>query len=228
MAKFFETFKVLEDDGSWSSAPYPLDTLSGNVKLATQDICDPPTDLEFPEDDVAMGVTVSPFALTGYAKIPPRCAPRYVKDYLDAALIASTEYSVSKALWEGPTGVTSDLYLKHAGVEEIPRTGDAYTLMGAALARAFEKTPFLQPVIHLGFQSAMALQFGLNNLGLPFVVPNGYPAEAIAITGPIVIRLGSLQANDTMDMDLNRQYFETTRLAAIEFDPAMVVRVADS
>lgn len=221
MAKFFETFTVIEGDGDWTRG-YPITTLGAGFHLSTQDICTPAAPGALP--DTPMGVDIEPFAITAYAEVPPRCAPEEVGDFVDQAFKASTEWAISNALWNGPAAATGTTYLTHGDVEVVARGADPYTTVGSLLERAFEKSPYLQPVIHLGWQSAMSLQFGLATLGLPFVVPHGYPSNAIAVTGPVTIRLGSIQNITEVDTSINRQYFEATRIAAIEFDPAQAVR----
>jgi hypothetical protein len=331
MAKFFETFDVIEGDGTWTSGPRPIDTFARGISLQTQSICNPPTPtnqqqtvtmngtptggtftLEFnnrtttplaynasaasvqsalqaiapPNATVtvmgpdggpwvvtfggslsgvdeavmtadntgltggtspnatasitthgsnalapasyALGRDTEPFACTAYGIVPPMCEPEDYADFMEQALASASEWQISNALWNGYDGVTGDMYLEHPDVEVITRTGDPYTIVGAALERAYAKWPALQPVIHLGWQSAMSLQLGLSSLQLPFVVPHGYPANAIAVTGPVTIRLGSINMIETFDMDLNRHYYEVSRLASIEFDPGIAVRVADS
>lgn len=332
MARFFDTFNVIEGDGPWTNGPYLIDTLSGGISLQSQNICTPPvpvtevqtatmsgsptggtftltfkgqttatiafnatgadvqtalralSTIGSPNVTVAgpaggpwvitfagtlakqdqptitadnSGLTggtspsvaivtttpgsnpllppdyplareVEPFALSAYGVVPVRCDPANYDTFITSALAFSAEYQVSHALWNGYSGVTGEMYLEHPDVEVIPRTGDMYTIVGKALEAAYAKTPFLQPVIHLGWQSAMALQFGLSSLQLPFVVPQGYPSNAIAITDSVTVRLGSIKTVTEYDVNVNRQYFMSTRLAAIEFDPGTAVRVADS
>lgn len=332
MAKFFDTFNVIEEDGPWTNGPYLIDTLSGGISLQSQNICAPPTPvaevqtatmggsptggnftLTFKSQTTgniaynATGATVQtalralssigspnvtvtgpaggpwvitfagslangnqptvvannggltggtspavtiatttpgsntltppdyplarevePFALSAYGVVPVRCDPANYDTFITSALAFSAEYQVSNALWYGYSGVTGEMYLEHPDVEVMARTGDIYTIVGNLLERAYEKTPFLQPVIHLGWQSAMSLQFGLTSLKLPFVVPQGYPPDAIAVTDNVTVRLGSIKTTTEYDTSLNRQYFMSTRLAAIEFDPGTAVRVADS
>lgn len=222
MAKFFETFTVEESDGDWTNGSYPLDTFGGSFHLYTQDICSPAAPGKLPES--SLGQEIFPFAVTAYAEVPPRCAPSDIEDFLRKAFIDSTEWSISHALWHGPDSSEGNMYLTHPDVEVVTAGPDPVSTVGKLLEEAYKKTPYLQPVIHLGFQVAMSLQFGLATLGIPFVVPNGYPANAIAVTGPVRIRMGSVQNLTEFDTSINRQYFEATRIAAIEFDPTQAVR----
>lgn len=226
MARFLETFNVIEENGQWSNGPQPFDTLSAGVSIDTYDICNPDSPSAPPE--FAIGVDAAPFAIKAYMKVPTRCAPGDVEQYVTAAMAEAAEYTVTDALWNGANGNTTELYLSSGDITEIPRTGDMYSLLGTVLHTAYQQTPFLKPVIHLGFQSAMALQLGLQNLGLPFVVAPGYPQDTVAVTGPITVRLGSIETTKSVDNSDNRMYIEATRLARIEFDPHMAVRVANS
>lgn len=226
MAKFLETFNVVEDNGSWSNGSQPIDTLSAGVVLNTYDICNPESPGSLP--NFAIGEDVSPFAIKAYTKVPARCAPGDVEQYVQRAMAKSTEYVVTKALWNGARGNTTSIFMQASAVTQVARTGDMYSLLGSVLHTAYENTPFIEPVIHLGFQSAMALQLGLQNLGLPFVVAPGYPKDAVAVTGPVTVRLGTIETTKAVDHSDNQMQIEATRLARIEFDPYMAVRVADS
>lgn len=223
MAKFFDTFNVIRGDGEWQQG-YPTTTLGSGFRLSTEDICTPSTPPALPES--SMGNRVYPFALRAQAEVPPRCAPNYVGEVLEQAFEESTEWAITKALWDGPDvpHPESNMYLTHPDIETMTRGSDPFTTVGLLLERAFEKSPYLSPVIHLGFTSAMSLQLGLSTLGIPFVVPRGYPANAIAVTGPVYIRIGSVQNISEVNTSINRQYFEANRIAAIEFDPAEAVR----
>ncbi|AKJ72555.1 hypothetical protein PP301_gp017 [Gordonia phage GMA2] len=228
MARFFETFNVIEQDGPWSRGPQPVDTLSAGVSIQVRDICDPEPVDGPPDFDI--GDDTSPFAITAYSKVPTRCAPSEIQSYVESAMRESTEYVVTKALWSGTTdNPDTKFYLGGDDVTVVSRSSnDMYDLLGKVLHKAYEDTPFIKPVIHLGFQSAMALQLGLQNLGLPFVVAAGYPQDAIAVTGPVTVRLGTIETTSAVETSDNRMQIESTRLARIEFDPYMAVRAQGS
>jgi len=331
MARFFETFKVIVEDGHWMNQSYPVDTFDGGISVQTQDICNPPAPanevqtitvngsptggtftltyggdttaalnynaaasaiqtalqglgsigsgnatvtgssggpwvvtfggtlglLQLPlitanyssltggtDPTVTVVMTtpgnllapnsypltrlVEPFGITAYGIIPPICEPPAYEEFITNALDMSAEQQVSYTLWNGSPNVVTDMYMEHPDVTVLSRAGDPYTMVGNLLQTAFTMTPFLQPVLHLGWQSAMSLQLGLASLGLPFVVPHGYPADAIAVTGPVVVRLSGIETVTTFDYLLNRHYYMATRIAAIEFDPGIAVRIADS
>ncbi|QGF20261.1 hypothetical protein SEA_SIXAMA_82 [Gordonia phage Sixama] len=226
MARFLETFEVIEGDGTWSNGPQPVDILSQGVTMDTYDICAPEPAPEVPDFD--MGADIAPFAIKAYTEVPTRCSPADVEAYVARAMADAAEYTITKVLWSNANGNNTEFYLNGAHVTEVPRTGNVYTQLGKAVHTAYADTPFIKPVIHLGFETAMSLQLSLQNLGLPFVVAPGYPQDAIAVTGPITVRLGTIDTAKSVNPKNNRLQIEATRLAKIEFDPYMAVRVADS
>ncbi|QEM41555.1 hypothetical protein SEA_FORZA_88 [Gordonia phage Forza] len=226
MARFLETFEVIQGDGSWSNGPQPIDLLSQGVDIDTYDICTPATPADPPE--FSMGDDVEPFAIKGYIEVPTRCAPADVEKYLHDAMVDSAEYTITKTLWSGANDNDTEFYMNGAHVSEVTRDGNVYAALGRAVHTAYAKTPFIKPVIHLGFETAMSLQLSLQNLGLPFVVAPGYPQDAIAVTGPIRVRLGTLEITKSVNPKNNRMQVEGTQFAKIEFDPYMAVRVIGS
>lgn len=226
MARFLETFNVIEGDGQWSAGAQPFDTLAAGFTVDTYDICNPDTPAALANTE--LGQDSSPFAIKAYMEAPARCAPAQMLAYAEAAMAGSAEYTITKALWFGANDTTTDIFLKDNDVTEVPRVGDYYAVLGSVLKAAYAKVPHINPVIHLGFQSAMALQLGLSNLGLPFVVAPAYPQDAVAVTGSVTVRLGSIELTKQVDPRNNKTQIEATRLAKIEFDPFMAVRAADS
>lgn len=228
LARFFETFEVVEEVGNWTKAPYPIDVLSRGLMTTVTDICDPADRSDPP--DFEMGVMVHPFAVEGNLMVPTRCAPEEIRERVIDLMRDTTEMIVTKAMWSGVSdlGAGATLFLKHADITEVPRVADYAETLATVLEEAYEQTPSIKPVVHLGWQAAMALQFGLQNLKLPFVVPPGYPKNAIAVTGPVRIRMSPMNTTVSVDWSINRKHIEITRFAAIEFDPYQAVRAADS
>lgn len=224
MARFFETFNVIEEEGNWTSG-YVFDTLGGGFQIRTTDICEPAT--RTPPPDFPMGQEGAPFVIESNMVVPARCAPDNVKQFIAEETNRATEHQVTKALWRGSEGTDTDLFLTHASVTEVARSLDPSATLGLVLETAFEQAPGLNPVIHLGWQTAMSLQLGLANLGIPFVIGNGYPKDVIAVTGPVTVRLTPASLETDVDMQ-NRQYFQAVRLGAIEFDPHYAVRAAST
>lgn len=228
MARFFETFEVLEGEGDWTKTPYPIDTLAHGYVATVTDICVPADRPPLPDFD--MGTMVYPFAIQGNIMVPTRCTPEQIRSMAVDLMSNSTEMHVTQAMWEGAADIdpANSLFLKHVDVTEVPRVADYAETLATVLETAFEQTPSLRPVVHLGWQSALVLQFGLQNLKLPFVVPPGYPKNAIAVTDAVRVRLSPIVTSESVDWSINRRHVEVTRFAAIEFDPNLAVRAADS
>lgn len=231
MAKFFDTFRVIEGVGDWTKSPvngYGIDTLGAGFTSIMTDIC-APADRPTPPD-YDMGAMVHPFAIIGNQVMPVRCAPEDARTQIAEMMAGATEYKVTKALWEGVKDKDDEpigsLYLTAPDVQEVPRGADLMATLAAVLEAAYERTPHLQPVVHLGWHSALALQFGLQNLALPFVVAPGYPNDAVAVTGAVTVRLSPIQVAHAVRRTDNREEFEASRFGAIEFDPYQAVRAA--
>lgn len=224
MARFFETFQVAESDGDWTSG-YVFDTVGGTLSFTTVDICNPGA-RSVPADGT-LGRDARPFAFMANGKVPTRCAPESFEQAAVEMIRESTEYHVTKTLWHGITSDPDyDVALTSSEVETVAVGTNPYATLGAVISRAYAKNPFIKPVIHLGFESAMSLQLGLNTIGLPYVIGPGYPPDAVAVTGPVVVRLTPGRFTVSVDPDDNRKYVEGERLCAIELDPLLAIRAA--
>ena len=221
MARFFETFNVVEQDGNWTSG-YVFDTFSGTLNHGVVDIC-APTKVDAPADGV-LGREAHIFAFMAHGKVPTRCAPPEFEAAAMQIVKDSTEYHVTNVLWNGIGTQGYDYSLKSEEVEVVTAQASPYATLGAVLSKAYEKSPELKPVIHLGWESAMALQLGLNTIGLPYVIGPGYPPGAVAVTGAVRVQLTPGRFTTSVDPDDNRKYVEGERLCSIELDPLQAVR----
>lgn len=231
MAKFFDTFNVIESVGNWTKSPvegYGIDTLGAGFTSIMTDICGPASRPTPP--DYAMGAIVNPFTIIGNQIMPVRCAPDDARAQIVEMMAGATEYRVTQALWNGVKDADNEpignLYLTAPDVLQVARGADPMSTLAAVLTAAYARTPHLQPVVHLGWNSALALQFGLQNLALPFVVAPGYPADAVAVTGKVTVRLSPIQVAQAVRRTDNREEFEASRFGALEFDPHQAVRAA--
>lgn len=227
MARFFETFQVVETtEGTWTRGGYPIDTSEHGFTSLVTDICAPAVRPTPP--DYQMGEDLEPFAIIGNQIVPTRCEPEDIRAKIIETMAGVTEHRVTQVMWNGAPGTGGTLYLKHPDVTVVPRAADLATTLADVLVKAYEQTPHIRPVVHLGWQAAMALQFGLQNLKLPFVVPSGYPKDAVAVTGPVKVLLTPLVTANAVRRTDNRHEFEVTRFGAVEFDRYKAVRAADS
>lgn len=237
MARFFETFNVIESTGAWTRSPregYPIDTLSAGFTSIMTSICAPAARPTPPDYD--MGESVFPFAIIGNQVMPVRCTPAEASEQILAMMVGATEYRASEALWYG---VDDDenvqagpklgrMYLKHPDITTVTRGANSAVTLAKVIAEAYRRNPHIRPVVHLGFQTAMELQFGLQNLKLPFVIPPAYPIDAIAVTDQVTVHVSPISGAQSVRRTDNRREFEVTRFGAIEFDPHLAVRAADS
>ena len=223
MASFFEAFKIVEEDGTWTSG-YTVDSLDSGITTKVVDIC-APEKVDVPAEN-HLGWRVYPFAVLGHQVVPTRCTPNQIQSIMAPAIQQSTEYTVTDVLWNGSGHPENEMFLTHSSVATVPPGGSPAESLGTLLSEAYERTPYLQPLIHLGFTAAVNLQFGLNTLGIPYVIGPAYPPNTIAVTGPVTVRLSSIRTTSQVDPDLNRRYVEGDRVGAIELDPTKAIRVA--
>lgn len=223
MSTFYETFKIIEEDGSWTSG-YTVDSFDSGISTKVVDIC-APAKVDVPADN-HLGWRVYPFAILGHQVVPTRCTPNQIEEMMAPVIQQSTEYTVTSTLWNGSGNADDAMYLTSDGVETVAPGATLAESLGTLLSEAYKRTPYLTPLIHLGFTSAINLQLGLNNLGIPYVIGPGYPPNTLAVTGPVTVRLSSVRVTSEVDTELNRRYVEGDRIGAIEFDPTKALRVA--
>lgn len=223
MASFFEAFKIVEEDGTWTSG-YTVDSFDSGISTKVVDICTP-AKVDVPTDN-HLGWRVHPFAVLAHQIVPTRCTPNQIEEIMVPVLQQSTEHTVSDVLWKGSGHPDDEMFFTHSDVATVVPGSTPADSLGTLLSEAFKRTPHLQPLIHLGFSSAISLQFGLNTLGIPYVIGPAYPPNTIAVSGPVTVRLSSIRATSQVDTEVNRRYIEGDRVGAIEMDPTKAIRVA--
>lgn len=224
---------VLDGDGHWTIG-YEVDALACGRNVEGSGICNA---LPLSEDDLGdshTGYKVEPFAVVGYQRFGTRCTPDDAEIALTGAILDSTEYVLGRNFWYGDIpnwdGATEGMFLTDAAIAtQSIGTGDINSAIAAVMKAAFDRHPELDPVLHLGLKSALEIpQFdNLEMIGIDNVVVNpAYPADAIAVTGPILIRTGTVETQTGLVAvpRSNRIYISGTRIVAFEFDPCLAVR----
>ena len=228
MRGLLDTATVIEGDGHWTTG-YEIDALACGRDIKSLDICtfDPPDE----STDSASGYRIEPWALVGTQRFPIRCAPGDASEELVEALENATEYEVAHNFWYGDVdswrGATGGegIFLSASNVATVARGTTTAATIAAVLEEAYKRNPDIQPIIHLGMLAALELvENKLNELGYEYAVSPGYPVNAIAVTGPVLVRLGTIESEQSVHTQNNRLYTAGTRLAAVEFDPCYAVR----
>jgi hypothetical protein len=227
----FDVATVLTGDGRWTNT-YEADALSCGRVHGAVDVCNvtPRTATNTPSDT---GYKVVPFVQTGDQEFATRCAPADAEKALTDAMDAASEFFVAKNFWHGDVpdwaGAPEGLFLMDAGVATVAVAAGTSVpaKIAAALGAAYARHPDLNPVVHLGLAASYALPpgFAADRPRVTFVENAAYPADGVAVTGPVLVRLGSVEVVKTVNTAVNRQYVSGTRLAAVEFDPCLAVRV---
>jgi hypothetical protein len=213
---------VLKSDGNWT-AGYSVDALACGRLIDTVDICTP---AEPPEvSEALIGYKIEPFVIYGRQKFGVMCAPDDMEAEIKDALENATEHEVARVFWEGGiTGWDGNLYLESSEVHNVTVPTDPKDALATMLKEAYDRHPDIQPLIHLGILSGLQVAGDLEKLEVDYCISPGYPKNGMAVTGPVVVHLGTIQATKSHDTSVNRFYVEANRLAAVEFDPCLAVR----
>lgn len=225
---------VIEGDGNWS-AGYQIDSVGGALVSYAVDVCSPNrtgSRVSGFEDGSAEGLDANIIAVVTQLPGKVRCQSGDEEQLVRKAIGVETEKSLGKALW-GLTGNT-DVSLAAADVLTVTAGGSRVASVGAALKEFWDKAvgvDYTETVLHLGVDVVLDM-FGqiegsiLKNFDIKIASSAGYPPDGIAVTGPITVRLGSVQSLVGNAWGTNRVNTEANRLAALEFDPTIAVRVA--
>lgn len=235
MGGLLEVASVQRGDGNWT-AGYQIDSVGCALRSEASGVCAPIVrsrisgDVE--GDGSTQGLDAQVFAVITSLKGRAMCSsgdePKIVSDALDV----ESEKAAGMALW-GLLGA-ADVALTNTDVGTVaagPTTNATVASLltefwGRATGVAYKDT-----IIHLGVSRLLEM-FGeiegsvVKNLGIQVATSPGYPANGVAITGPVRILLGSDQVLTGHDHTVNTMVTEANRLAAIEFDPCIAVRVA--
>lgn len=239
MSGLLKAANVVQGDGPWSRG-YAVESTGCALRSATIDVCSPSSareDLSGPSD-VEVGDCVDVEANVFAVEVLLRGRAMRMRDggygpLVSGALDMETEKAAGKALW-GLIGDNPETSLMNPSVGSVVAGADANNTVAAALTEFWSKTvgiAYEDTIIHLGVGRLMEL-FGeiegslLKNLDIKIATSPGYPAEGIAVTGPITVKLGSDQVLESTDSSDNTAHGVANRLVAIEFDPCNAVRVA--
>lgn len=216
------------DDQNWTAMGTGVDALACGRRMDVNGICSPTPPPEPP--DALIGYQSYPFAITADQKLPTRCGPEEGAEMLIQAFRDAAEYQFGYVLWHGSSfwpnfGSGDDQPQIYLSSPDIATTEYAAFLpkdhIAEVLADAMEAHPELDPLLHLGYKTALNVGMDLDILGVPYVVNPAYPLEGVAVTGPITIHIGTVQDLTHVNWNINREYAEATRLGLIEFDPCL-------
>lgn len=227
---------VVDGDGRWT-AGYEIESWGCGIGEYITDLCTPSpihvagAEYKEPDGGVPGSVKIVPFSFTaGIAR-----STRYHSDTDVPTLteyIAASESPIAKVFsqsfvgFDGETLATAPDAGKPS-LTEVPAGADDTATIVALLKAWSAQTTFSYgaAILHLGLSSAFTLPDQtwdvLDKMNIKVSISSGYPDEFVAVTGPIVIRLSSIQILKSTDATNNKIFFEATRLAAIEFDPCL-------
>lgn len=230
MKTFLDAATVTTGDGKWMSGTESDHLDCGREYAVSGNICQSAT----PPDPSEYGglYNVRPFVVESKQKFPVRCAPEDAEAALRTDMADSTEYFVARNFWLGDAtdwdGATEGLFLADADIATVAVSATFEASIGAALAAAYANHPGISPILHLGLTAALSLapNYFTDNTKMQVAVSPGYPPNGIAVTGPVSVSLGDIEARRLIDQSVNREHVYGSRFAAFDFDPCLAVVVA--
>jgi hypothetical protein len=189
---------------------------------------------------------VTPVPIRYYLRQSVSCEQDDDKDWFTEAVIAKTDYAVSRALvMETPTG--ADTWVGAAGVQSVSLAGNTAANWRTAVAAARKLWVHSvvsrneHPILHVPpLLAGDLLGAGLLQINGPeevdsiwgdrVVISDGYDDPAtphVFFTGEIIVRLSELDEEGGVGYDhrINEYSLEAHRWAAIDLAPCAIVRV---
>lgn len=222
---------------------YDLQAATAAATLATLDPCSEQSQVIAGPTDPSTSPKVyqiTSFAAEVSARRNVRCAIGEELILVTALLAAGgTTSACEYVLWHGQPGWDNNLApsLQNVDVQTVSASASVQDTLASVLNAYSALTALQGHVIHLGLKSALDLsatgyaygtdvsgELRLRATGAPIVVSPYYPPTGIALTGPIKVVYGPIQAFQTYDVNINRTNIAGNRLAVIEFDPSTSVR----
>lgn len=165
-------------------------------------------------------------------------------DMLEAIMDGATQRAVEYVLWggQGIAAIEGAHWLFDADATSVTPGADARANLAAAEHAMTTSALGLQGAIHMdrGLASELgsALQYRnggvFTRLGTPVVAGTGYAVGArsnsMAVTGPLIVRLGPIDINsqdprDNFDPRTNTYKVRVSRVATVVFDPSLHVKI---
>jgi hypothetical protein len=243
MSGILDRANVLVGDGQWSAMEM-VESVGGLVNVKLAEICSGDEAQVTGGTGGAYEIDVVTFGIDSQLVRPTRCASGSEDELARSVVDRVTEQAVGQALFVTGSGYqkTVDgasvdlLTLKDAAIHTETAASTVLKLL-KCLDWYYAHSLGMKPIVHLGRTAAADIanvQMFANGSGEQLVTGEavslsvGYPTGAIAVTGPIGVRLGNVQTNYKFDSGLNRTYIDALRLAAFAFDPEIAVTASTS
>lgn len=237
---------IVDPELKWGLG-HDLSDASGSYALIVRDDCDTSQNhtLAGTVDLAPKVYTVKPFAAEVQAKRNIYCANGEEYETVgkllgEGGIDAATEY----ALWFGAPGWDTSIrpFLLNTDVPTVATAAAPADTLAAAIIKRAQLTIAKDYIVHLGIKSALDLSatgyayadgpdpvkntLRIRAVDAPIVVSPYYPDTAIAVTGPLVVRVAHVSAWQQYDYTLNKTAIQGYRLIEIDFNPSTAVRAA--
>ena len=226
---------VTTGDGDWTSG-YEIESWGCAVGEYITDICTPDpihvagNTYRTPGSGEVGAIKIEPFVFTAGLTRETRHTAGLERAKV-TEFIAASEIPLAVVFSQGFTDYTGETLatvpdVGKPSVSLVP-AGVGTTVYEDLLTAWSAKTtqPWTDVLLHVGLGRWLGLtedlRLALDALDIELVVSPGYPSDFVALTGPVAIRLSSIQTLTQTDALANNVYIEATRMAAIEFDPCL-------
>lgn len=226
MSKLVDVATVHREDGRWTSG-LEVESLQCALTSALAGLCLPAPGANLGGAAGASGgptgYPISHFSVIARLKQPTMCRTNRPENVVRDAVESEFDKAAGHALWYG-TG-SAEVWFGADGATAMA----ADTGIGEMLKAFYDRTVGVEPVLHLGFQTAIDAGFAFQNGRLAaypdieVVLNPGYPADALAVTGPIELWITPPESIQVHDVKVNREVTEAFALAAFSLDPCAVV-----
>lgn len=211
-----------------------FDAVGCALSSEVSNICTPITRVSLtgtPDGD-GQGPDTNIFHVITRMKSRARCSPGSEESFVSAALDFEAEKAAGVALWGG-TGDNPDVSLMGPDVATVVAGASTNATVAALLQEFWGRATgvaYEDTILHLGVARLLEMfaeiEGGLlKNLDIKVATSPGYPSDGVAVSGPILIKLGPDETLQGFDSATNDIYTEASRLGGLEFDPCFAVRV---
>lgn len=231
--RFLDAVDVSRGDGPWTRG-YDLPESACGATLNVGDVCNwgdgtGATEIVASTNDGSAAPKIEPFGLEAALLRSTRCAGQNDKRLIGDSLEDSEDLAVGYVFHNGAEVGWPSPSLVHADVATVAAGADTDASVLAAVAD-FLALSMHRPIVHLGLSAAFTLtdeaKWALGEAGVKVSVSLGFDPSLIAVTGPVLVHIGSREDTEAYDTGLNEVRVTSNKIAAIEFDPCQAVRVA--
>lgn len=244
MSGLLEVADVIRGDENLRVEGLQYDKVACSLGSWAVDICAPNRGALLSGFDTGLGEGLDNLLFAAVVQMRGRamCRSGSEEQTVEDAMDAEAEKSAGVALWNGLAETNADPnkdapFLLDTDVFEVAAAADAEGTLAALLDAFWTRVvgvPTDQTILHLGpdrllrmIGKGLIAEGRVKEYNLRVAASPGYTPNAMALTGPVEIRMGPDQILTAHDVETNGLLTEGTRLLSMYFDPCQAVRAAE-